>query len=157
MRASPRVYSASWKLTAAMSEDGRRVRGGDWLARCYGHRVSSLLRQLLTVLIAFAMVGGTAGQLARATQSAPQASTLAMPCAMMMSTGDMTDDMPMMPCKGMTPDCVKQMCCVAGAVLPVPLLGAERAAPFSTVDYWSAWSRLSGTTCTPEPLPPRTI
>ena len=80
-----------------------------------------------------------------------------MPCDMTMASGDMDHGKPLMPCKGIHSDCMKQMCCVASAVLPVPLVSAGHGVPFSTVDYWSSRSSLAGMTRIPEPLPPRTI
>jgi hypothetical protein len=116
------------------------------------------LRQLLLVLIAFAFIGGTSAQLARAAEYAAPMGVMGMPCDMMaMSQAGMPDDQPMPPCKGMTPDCIKQMGCVTDAGLPARTVSLDIAVHLSTVDYWSAWSRLVDFVREPEPLPPRTI
>jgi hypothetical protein len=64
---------------------------------------------------------------------------------------------PMAPCKGMTPDCIKQMgCCVVDYALPARLESTDLVVPLSTVAYWAAWSQMAGLSREPEPLPPRT-
>jgi len=115
------------------------------------------LRLLLLVLIAFAVVGGTSTQLA---QSAPGLAPMTMagiPCSMMaMPDAGTGHGVPMAPCKGMTPDCIKQIGCVTATALPSPFMTIEVAAHFSGVDYWSARSELANFVREPEPLPPRT-
>jgi hypothetical protein len=110
------------------------------------------LRLFLLVLIAFAVVGGTSTQLA---QLAPM--TMAgMPCSMAMPDADAGHGAPLAPCKGMTADCIKQMCCATVVALPARFVTIEVADHFSDVDYWSAWSKLANFVREPEPLPPRT-
>jgi hypothetical protein len=111
---------------------------------------------LLLVLIAFALVGGTAAQLAWSGEPATPTTMAGMPCDMMMSAVGSDHGKPTIPCKGMTPDCIKQMGCVIATALPVRLANGELAAHFSAVDYWSAWFKLAGLVRAPEPLPPRT-
>jgi len=113
-------------------------------------------RQLLLVLIAFAFIGGTSAQLARAADHATPMVMGGMPCGMMMSQAGIRHDSPMPPCKDMNADC-KQICCVTDAALPARTVTLHIAANFSSVDYWSAWSRLADFAPEPEPLPPRTI
>ena len=115
------------------------------------------LRQLLLVLIAFAFVGGTSAQLARSAEMAAPMTMAGMPCDMMMSHAGMHDDKPNSPCKGMTPDCIKQMGCVTDAALLARAVSLDVVAHYSDVDYWSAWSMLADFVREPEPLPPRTI
>ncbi len=116
------------------------------------------LRQLLLVLIAFAFIGGTSSQLARSAEYVAPMTISGMPCDMtVMSHAGMPDEKPMPPCKGMTPDCIKQMGCIADAALPARTVNLDIAVSFSDVDYWSAWSRLADFVREPEPLPPRTI
>lgn len=115
------------------------------------------LRQLLLVLIAFAFVGGTSSQLARSVEYAAPMVMAGMPCDMMMAHAGMQDEKPIPPCKGMTPDCIKQMGCVANAALPARMLNFDIAVHFSDVNYWSAWSKLADFAREPEPLPPRTV
>jgi hypothetical protein len=116
-----------------------------------------VLRYLLFVVIAFAIVGGTTTQLAQLTQYGGPMAMAGMPCDMMMPAAGADHGMPMVPCKGMTPDCIKQMGCVADLALPARLVGTEFTAHYTTVDYWLALSELAELVSTPEPLPPRTI
>lgn len=116
------------------------------------------LRQLLLVLIAFAFIGGTSAQLARAAEYAAPMGVMSMPCDMTtMSHAGMPDDQPMPPCKGMTPDCIKQMGCVTDAGLPARAMSLDVAVHFSDVDYWSACYSVADFVREPESLPPRTI
>jgi hypothetical protein len=115
-----------------------------------------LLRQLLFALIAFAMVGGTTTQLARAAVSAAPMTMAGVPCDMSMPTAGAEHGNPMVPCKGMTPDCIKQIGCVADIGLPIRVASHESAARFSAVEYWNTWSEATGLIRAPEPLPPRT-
>lgn len=115
-----------------------------------------LLRQLLFALIAFAIVGATTTQLARAAASVAPMTMGGAPCDMSMPMAGAEHGSPMVPCKGMTPDCMKQMGCVTNAGLPVRVLRHGSAAPFSAVEYWIIRSDATGFTDRPEPLPPRT-
>jgi len=116
-----------------------------------------VLRHLLLVLIAFAIIGGTTAELARAAQYSMVMATADMPCDMTMPAADADHGKSTMPCKGMTPDCMKLTGCVADTSLPTRFVSNEFAAHFSKVDYWSALSKLAGLVAIPEPLPPRTI
>jgi len=115
------------------------------------------LRQLLLVLIAFALIGGTSSQLARSAEYAAPIVMMGMPCDVMMSLAGMQDGKPIPPCKGMTPDCIKQIGCVSDAALPARTMSLDVAESFSDVDYWSALCKLANFVREPEPLPPRTI
>jgi hypothetical protein len=119
--------------------------------------MSRIFRHLLLLLVAFALVGGTASELARAAEYGPVAAMADMPCDMTTpasaSGGDAT---PMAPCKGMTADCIKQMGCVTVAALPVPFITHESAVQYSAIDYWTTFSKLVSLEPEPEPLPPRT-
>lgn len=116
-----------------------------------------VVRHLLFVLIAFALVGGTTSELAHATEYAAPMTMAGMPCDMMMPTADADHGKPMAPCKGMTPDCIKMIGCVTDVALPARLMRLAFAGQFTTVNYWTALSRLADRVSTPEPLPPRTI
>ncbi len=117
----------------------------------------TIVRHLLFVLIAFALVGGTTSELAHAAQYAAPMTMAGMPCDMMMPAAGTDHGKPMAPCKGMTPDCIKVMGCVTDVALPARLVSHEFAVQFTTVNYWTALSRLADRVSTPEPLPPRTI
>jgi hypothetical protein len=114
-----------------------------------------ILRKLLLVLIAFAIIGGTTSELARSAQYG--ATMAGMPCDMSMPAADTDHGKPTMPCKGMMPECMKLMGCVADTSLPARFVSHEFVAHVSKVDYWSALSKLAGLAAAPEPLPPRTI
>ena len=115
--------------------------------------------RFLAVLIVFALIGSPTAHLAQPALVAAQMMA-DMPCDMTMPmtspTADAGQGTPMLPCKGLTPDCMKQMGCVVDVALPARLASADLAVPFSTVDYWSAWPSMSGVVRAPEPLPPRT-
>lgn len=113
------------------------------------------LRQLLLVLITFAVVGGTSSQLARSAEHVAPMAMAGMPCAMMASHPAVRGEAPAPPCKSMTWDCIKQMGCVADAALPAPPARLDVAVRVSDVDYWTALSTLADFVREPEPLPPR--
>ena len=118
------------------------------------HRI---LRYLLLLLVAFAIVGGTTSELARAAAYGPVAAMAEMPCDMAMSTSASGDDArPMAPCKGMTADCIKQMGCVTVVGLPAHFMTHESDVQYATIGYWSSLSKLVSLALQPEPLPPRT-
>jgi hypothetical protein len=119
--------------------------------------MTRLLRHLLLLLLAFALVGGTTSELARAAAYGPVAAMADMPCDMTMPTSASgSDATPVAPCKGMTADCIKQMGCVTVQALPVPFMTHETAVQYSAVDYWASFSKLVSLALEPEPLPPRT-
>lgn len=112
--------------------------------------------RLMLGLIIVAIVGGTTAQLAQSSRYSEPATMADMPCGMTMPVADTGQGEPMAPCKGMTPDCIKQMGCVVNAALPARLAGTDVRVPLSTVAYWSAWSEMAGLVREPEALPPRT-
>lgn len=114
-------------------------------------------RHLLAILIAFAIVGGTSLQLTQAARFAATEMSAAMPCDQMMGMAASGHSVPMVPCKAMTPDCIKQMGCVTDVALPVRLTRSDAAIGFSMVVYWSARFGMVSVDSIPEPLPPRTI
>jgi hypothetical protein len=115
-----------------------------------------LARRLLAVLLVFAFIGGPTVHLAQpAVYSAP--TTVAdIPCDGMASMAGAGQGKPMAPCKGLTPDCIKQMGCVVDAGLPARPATAGDPVTFSKVAYWTAASAMAGVVRQPEPLPPRT-
>ena len=115
------------------------------------------VRTLFLALIAFAIVGGTAGQLARSASLVAPATMVAMPCDMAaMPTAATGHSQPMGPCKGLTPGCIEQMGCIVDVAIPVRMAAVGRRLPFGTIDWWQARSTMSGTDRTPDPMPPRT-
>jgi hypothetical protein len=116
----------------------------------------TVARRFLLILIAFALVGGTTMQLARSTQYEAVLVTAGVPCDMTMPAPAAEKTKPMMPCKGMTPDCIKQMGCVESSALPSRLNSSDFATHYSPVIYWTASSRMDGLIRKPDPFPPRT-
>jgi hypothetical protein len=118
--------------------------------------MSSLLRQILLLLVAFALVGGMTNDLAHA---APEcvAMTMAVPCDMAMSASASGDTKPMHSDKSAIPDCMKQMGCTAASVLPARLQTHRLIERRGPIDYWMSVTELAGLDQQPEPLPPRTI
>lgn len=114
-----------------------------------------ILRQVLFALFALAVVGGTTNQLARSAEYAAAAMTDEMPCDMAMPMVDGDHGSPMAPCKGLTPDCVKQMGCVADVALPARFAAGQTTVRFAAVAYWDVRSMSTGIVSPPEPLPPR--
>lgn len=112
-------------------------------------------RRFLLALIVFALVGGTTPHLALATANSAYMSVATMPCDMAMPGMDAGHDKPMLPCKGLTPDCIKQMGCVAKTALVPHFIDFERPTQGRLVDYWPTRSNLAGSVHVPEPLPPR--
>jgi len=113
--------------------------------------------RFLLVLIVFAVIGGPMAHLAQPAAAATASMAMAdMPCDMAMPMADAGHGAPMAPCKGLTPECIKQMGCVANTALPVRLADKDAVFAFGSVAYWSAWSEITGMAHTPEPLPPRT-
>ena len=118
--------------------------------------MARLAYRLLLVLIVFAISGGPAVQLAQAEVPVAQAVMADMPCDMAMPMADVGHGAPMAPCKGLTPECIKQMGCVANIALPARLADNDTVFAFSSVGYWSAWLEMTEVAHSPEPTPPRT-
>jgi hypothetical protein len=115
------------------------------------------LRHFLFLLVAFAIIGGTTSGFARSAQYGDLMVTADSPCGMAMMQPASDHEKPMMPCKGMTPDCIKQMGCIDITALPATRApGHELIVTYSVVDYWSSSSTLASLDPEPEPIPPRT-
>ena len=112
-----------------------------------------LFRHIMLVLAAFALVVGSTAEVVRAAPLAPMAGE---PCDMAMPDQASGGDATPMPCKGLTPDCIKQMGCVAVIGLPANSYAHETIVQYGTVDFWASLSKLESLDPEPEPLPPRT-
>lgn len=113
--------------------------------------------RFLLVLIVFAVIGGPTVYLAQPPQFRPSMAMVDVPCDMAMPVADAGHDAPMVPCKGMTRDCIKQMGCVADVALPTRLAGTNVVFVFTPIAYWSNGSVIAGVVREPEDLPPRII
>ena len=115
-----------------------------------------VLRHILLALVAFALVGGTTTDFARAAAYGPVVAAMDAPCDMAMPMSASGDDAkPMTPCKGLTADCIKQMGCVTAVGLPVPFTPPETTVEYAAVAYWASLFRLVSLDRQPEPQPPR--
>ncbi len=112
-------------------------------------------RRLLVVLVALAVIGGSAPAFARAFQQAGSTAMADMPCHMSMHIAKHGDHHQPDPCKGNPSDCCAQMCGTA-AGLPSQIAGASVPVLFTRVDYSAVRSQMTGVPSAPEPLPPRT-
>lgn len=112
--------------------------------------------RFLLVLIAFAVIGGPTLHLAQPPQFMPSMAMGDVPCDMAMPVADAGHGAPMLPCKGMTADCIKEMGCVANVALPTRMANTDVVFAFRPVAYWSARSEMAGVVHEPADLPPRT-
>ena len=118
-----------------------------------------VLARLLVVLTVIALIGGTTMQAMPSAQALNLVGNLAgaktsAPCPRMaMARPDHNQPSPM-PCKGLMPDCVKQMGCLGTAVLTSRPDTPAEPALFEVVGYgWAAWFD-SGRFVEPELSPP---
>ncbi|HZX82576.1 MAG TPA: hypothetical protein VFF19_03345 [Reyranella sp.] len=136
-----------------------------------------LLRHVLFLIVAAALLGGTVSGAAPVPAYAAAATTHAemaagLPCSMAMSDSKSADTKmadtkpantkpantkPGAPCQGMTKDCIDQMGCIAVTALPAHFLIHDSTVRYSSVDYRVSPARLDSLDLVPEPLPPRTI
>ncbi len=114
-----------------------------------------IIRRFLVVLVAFALVGGTAIQLSHSAEYSMAA--VGMPCDMTMAaeTGG-GQAKPVAPCKTMTVDCLTQLGCVADIASRERFACLGVVAHHTSIDYWAAWSNPAGQVREPEPIPPKT-
>jgi hypothetical protein len=119
----------------------------------------AVLARFLVVVTVIAFIGGTTMQAMPSAQTLNPAGKFAGSQAsrpdsrMAMTHRDQGIPLPM-PCKGLIPDCVKQMGCLGTAVLTSCPDTPVAAAMFDVVAYWrAAWFR-SGRFVEPELSPP---
>lgn len=117
-----------------------------------------VLQKLVVVFAVFAFLGGTTVQ-AMPLASGPVAgvaATLGLPCGPMPAVQANQAAPPHAPpCKGITPDCLKQMGCVGIASLPARPNLAVTAVSYA-ITYWPAQSGQGGLSPEPDVLPPIT-
>jgi len=127
----------------------------------YGRGViARILRGLLVAVTVFAFLGGTTVQampvLTANGVPAGMAAKASVPCDHMTAMGQPGSAVPGhdSPCKGITPECVKQMGCIG--VPSVPIRVDALAAPISYVMiiYWSPQPTLGGLSLEPDLFPP---
>jgi hypothetical protein len=118
--------------------------------------MSRFLRQILLLLVAFALVGGMTNDLAHAAPDCVAMATT-KPCDMPMPASASGDTKPMHSDKSAIPDCMKQMGCTAASILPARLQTQQVIERHGPIDYWMSTAELASLDHQPEPLPPRTI
>jgi len=119
------------------------------------------LHRFLLVVTAFAFLGGATLQslpVADAqiqTSGAGAAMAAGMPCEHMDAMKGA--GAPLLPCKGMTPDCIKQMGCIGFPDLPQGSALAAPVAYYAAVDYRNFQQRSDGLSRKPDLFPPIAI
>jgi hypothetical protein len=115
-----------------------------------------ILRHILLVLVAIALVGGTAAESARAASHGPMMLMNGIPCDMQMPASASDHSKPPMPCKGMTHDCINMAGCVTISALPAQFVPQTVPAFHRVRAVWAALFDRASLYHQPEPLPPRT-
>ncbi len=123
-----------------------------------------MLKRVLPFLLLLGALTGLFGQevafargpnLASLVAAAQQMSGMdGMDCAGMMMMESLSHHGGPKPCKGMTPDCMAQIGCVAPALLDEASTPTTVKPLASKVFYWSSTSRLIGRSYAPELDPP---
>jgi hypothetical protein len=111
-------------------------------------------RRLVVILTVIAFVGGMTLQL-MPPKGAFAASRAAVPdCPHMAAMQADMGSAPATPCKGMDPECVKQMGCLGIASLPLPQPALPVVFAYHKVAWWLAASSPSGRSIKPALSPP---
>ncbi len=111
-----------------------------------------MIRHVLIVLLAIALIGGGKAPLAH---TAPQLGPIvasAVPCDMVMPSMPMDKSLT----HPVEPDRVKHLCCVTAVALTAQVMDTAPAAPAGVVTYWPATIGGTGLTRQPEFIPLRT-
>ncbi len=117
--------------------------------------------RLITILTAFAFI------LAMSVQVVPSAEALGLTAAAKAADADehcprMAAEHPdrgmpqLMPCKGIMPDCVKQMGCIGSPSVPSRSVEMQRWVSYTNVTYWSLAEQRTGLSVEPDLSPPIT-
>ncbi len=116
-------------------------------------------KRLITILTAIAFI------LAMSVQAVPSAEALGL--TSVANAADVDEHcprmavehpdrgMPQLPCKGIMPDCVKQMGCVGSPNVPSRSAEMQRQVSYTTVTYWSLTEHRTGLSVEPDLFPPR--
>jgi hypothetical protein len=116
------------------------------------------LHQLWVVVTVLAYLGGATLQAMPLTDLSevsvkPATMTADMPCDQMNDMTAANGPSDHTPCKGITPDCIKQMGCIGVLSLPHTAALATPVA-YATVDYWAPLLRLGSLPHKPALFPP---
>jgi hypothetical protein len=115
-----------------------------------------ILRHILLVLVAIALVGGTAAESARAASHGPVMLMNGVPCDMQMPASDLDHSKPSAPCKGMTHDCINMAGCMTISALPAQFVLQAFPAFHRVRAIWADVFNRASLYHQPELLPPRT-
>src|SRR5216683_3807361 len=111
--------------------------------------------RLITILTAFAFI------LAMSVQVVPSAEALGLTpvakaadvdehCPRMAAEHPDQGMPPLMPCKGIMPDCVKQMGCIGSPGVPSRAAEMQRRVLYTNVTYWSLAEQRTGLSVEPD-------
>jgi hypothetical protein len=115
-----------------------------------------ILRHILLVLVAIALVGGTAAESARAASHGPMMLMNGVPCDMQMPASDLDHSKSPMPCKGMMHDCINMAGCLTISALPAQFVLQASPAFHRVRAIWADVFERASLYHQPDPLPPRT-
>jgi len=115
--------------------------------------LAAVLHRLVVLWTVIAFVGGMTLQL-MPLKEALAASHAAPDCPHITAMKAKTGGAPGMPCKGMDPECVKQMGCLGTASLPLPQPAPTAVFAYHKVVWWLPASLPSGRSIKPALLPP---
>ncbi len=118
-----------------------------------------ILRWLVTVLVAFSLVTGTtaiAMPSGMVQQAMAKASVADTPCASMseMQSAEGRVSSGSMPCKSITPDCMKQMTCFQALSIPGRSASGYMLFVYGSVTYWTKAQPAAGVSRKPDLFPP---
>ncbi len=116
-----------------------------------------ILRHILLVLVAVALVGGTAVESARAASHAPMMLMNGIPCDMQMPAADLDHSKSPMPCKGVTHDCINMVGCVTISALLAQFAPQAIPAFHRVRAIWADVFDRASLNHQPDHLPPRTV
>ena len=115
-----------------------------------------ILRHILLVLVAIALVGGAAAESARAASHGPLMLMNGVPCDMQMPASDLDHSKSPMPCKGMTHDCINMAACMTIGALPAQSVLQAFPAFYRVRAIWADMFDRASLHHQPDHLPPRT-
>ncbi|HJS87129.1 MAG TPA: hypothetical protein VJ779_16855 [Acetobacteraceae bacterium] len=121
--------------------------------------IAKLLRGLLVAVTVLAFLGGTTVQampVLKANGVPAGIVKASVPCDHMAAMGQSGSAVPGhdAPCKGITPDCVKQMGCIGVPSLPARADVLITPVSYVTITYWSPRPTLGGVSPEPDLFPP---
>jgi hypothetical protein len=111
-------------------------------------------RRLVVLFTVIAFIGGMTLQLMPPKEALAASRAAAPDCPRMAAMHADMGSAPAMPCKGMDPECVKQMGCLGTASLPLPQPSPPAFFVYNKVAWWLPASSPSGRSIKPALSPP---